>query len=190
MITQAKIRQHSERSVPGEESRVLSEGMIAHIGFHVEGRTHVIPMSYHYDSENPESIYLHGNRGSRLIQALCSGIQTCVEVTLLDGLVYSRSAKYHSMNYQSAVCFGIGREVTNNNEKAEIFRKAIERYFPGREEGRDYASAPEEHLTATSLVEIRITEWSAKRREGGPKGPLDSKRDAEGTCGVISATRG
>jgi nitroimidazol reductase NimA-like FMN-containing flavoprotein (pyridoxamine 5'-phosphate oxidase superfamily) len=190
MISEAKIKQHPERTATGEEGRILAEGMIAHIGFHVEGRTHVIPMSYHYDPSRPDCIYIHGNKGSRLMKAICSGIPICVEVTLLEGLVYSRSAKYHSMNYRSIVCFGNGREVNDNYEKAEIFRDAIDRYFPGREEGRDYKSATAEHLTATSLAEIRITEWSAKAREGGPKGPLDADPNAEGTCGVISATRG
>jgi nitroimidazol reductase NimA-like FMN-containing flavoprotein (pyridoxamine 5'-phosphate oxidase superfamily) len=190
MITEAKIKQHPERATSGEEGKILAEGMIAHIGFHVEGRTHVIPMSYHYDPSRPDCIYIHGSRTSRLMKAICSGIPLCVEVTMLDGLVYSRSAKYHSMNYRSVVCFGNGGEVMDPQEKGEIFRHAIDRYFPGREEGRDYKSATAEHLAATSLAEIRITEWSAKAREGSPKGPLDADPNAEGTCGVISTMVG
>jgi len=31
-----------------------------------------------------------------------------------------------------------------------------------------------------------MDEWSAKAREGGPKGPLDARDDAPGTCGVVA----
>ena len=41
-------------------------------------------------------------------------------------------------------------------------------------------------LDATLLVEIAIERWSAKTREGGPKGPLDEDATAPGTCGVVS----
>jgi hypothetical protein len=64
----------------------------------------------------------------------------------------------------------------------------IERYFPGRQEGKDYQKAPVEHLAGTSLVEIQIEEWSAKVREGGPRGPMDADPTAEGTCGIQLTT--
>ena len=186
MIAQAKIHQHPERSVPEEASDILAQGMVAHVGFTTGERTYVIPVSYHYDPSRPDRIYIHGGRSSRLMLVVCSGVQVCVEVTQLHGLVYSKSAKYHSMNYRSAVCFGKGREVKSVKEKEEIFKHAIERYFPGREEGKDYAKATLEHLQATMLAEIVIEEWSAKAREGGPKGPNDSDPFAEGTCGVTA----
>lgn len=90
------------------------------------------------------------------------------------------------MNYRSAICFGRGREIVSVEEKGEILKRAIERYFPGRQEGKDYEKAPAEHLAATILAEIQIEEWSAKAREGGPRGPMDSDPVAEGNCGVLS----
>ncbi|MCI0603113.1 pyridoxamine 5'-phosphate oxidase family protein [bacterium] len=185
MVTESKIIQHPERAVPQEAANILQEGLVAHIGFTVMDRPHVIPVSYFYELSKPDRIYIHGGKTSRLMQHLASGAQVCVEVTLLDGLIYSRSAKYHSMNYRSMVCFGRGSAVDLIEEKAEILKKAIERYFPGRQEGKDYQKAPVEHLAATTLVEIRIEEWSAKAREGGPRGPMDADPGAEGTCGIL-----
>jgi Predicted flavin-nucleotide-binding protein len=109
----------------------------------------------------------------------------CIEVTQLDALVYSRSAKYHSMNYHSVVCFGRGRVIDDPEAKARIFDAAVRRYFPGREIGRDYMAATLAQLNTTALLEIVIEEWSAKGREGGPKGPRDADPHAPGTCGVI-----
>ena len=186
MITEARIVQHSERNVTDEAPEILSGGIVAHVGFTESGRTYVIPVSYFYDISKPDRIYIHGGQSSRLMNVLCSGQEVCIEVTQLQGLVYSRSAKYHSMNYRSVVCFGKGRNVVNLKEKAEILRHAIERYFPGRVEGKDYEKAPVEHLNATCLAEITIVEWSAKARDGGPRGPHDSDASAKGTSGVES----
>ena len=41
-----------------------------------------------------------------MLRALADGIQVCVTVTLVDGLVLARSAFHHSMNYRSVVVFG------------------------------------------------------------------------------------
>ena len=188
MVSESKIVQHRERAVPEEASSILQEGLVAHVGFTIKDRPHVIPVSYFYDVSKPDRIYIHGGKTSRMMQHLASGAQVCVEVTLLDGLIYSRSAKYHSMNYRSVICFGKGRTFENGDEKAEVLKQAIERYFPGRQEGRDYQKAPAEHLVATILVEIQIEEWSAKAREGGPRGPIDSDPTAEGTCGIQLTT--
>jgi nitroimidazol reductase NimA-like FMN-containing flavoprotein (pyridoxamine 5'-phosphate oxidase superfamily) len=184
MIVESKITQHPERNVIDQASEILANGMVAHIGFTESGRTYVIPTSYFYDASEPDRLYVHGGQTSRLMNVLATGVEVCVEITQLHGLVYSRTAKYHSMNYRSVVCFGRGRSIDSSDEKQRILKKAIERYFPGRQQGKDYEKAPQEHLAATSLVEIRIEEWSAKAREGGPKGPHDADPNAAGTCGV------
>jgi uncharacterized protein len=182
---QTKIVQHPERSVPDEAQNILLAGHVAHVGFCVGDQPYVIPVSYYYGSENPNSLYIHGGKASRLMNILCSGAPVCVEVTITDGLVYSRTAKYHSMNYRSVICFGRGRSIDSLEEKSDILKRAIERYFLGREEGSDYQKAPVEHLISTSLAEILIEEWSAKARTGGPKGPTDNDPAARGTSGVL-----
>lgn len=185
MITQSKIRQHSERSVPEQASEILAEGLVAHVGFCLDGKPYVLPFSYHYDPEFPDRVYLHGSIASRTLQHLATGAPVCVEVTMVDGLVFSKSAKYHSMNYRSVVCFGTSQVISNPSEKNQIFERAIRRYFPGRTEGEHYTSATLAHLKQTTLLEITITEWSAKTRTGGPKGPTDADPHATGTSGIL-----
>jgi hypothetical protein len=144
----------------------------------------VIPFGYQFDPAVPDRLYLHGGPGGRAITCLESGEPVCITVTLLDGLVYSKTALYHSMNYRSVVCFGRGRRVTDRAVQDRVYERMIGRYFPGRTVGRDYSAPTEAHLQATALIEIRIEEWSAKMREGGPKGPTDDQPDVPGTCGV------
>jgi len=111
------IRQHPERSVPEEAGAIFAAGHVAHVGFVEDGLPYVIPFSYGFDPGDPARIHLHGATDSRALRAIAAGLPVCVEVTLLDGLVYSRTALYHSMNYRCAVAFGRGREVTDAAEK-------------------------------------------------------------------------
>jgi hypothetical protein len=178
------VRQHPERAVPRRAQEFLAQGQVAHVGFEQDSRPYVIPMLYHYSPEQPDRLYLHSGPASRTLQRLASGIPVCVTVTQLDGLVYSRDAKYHSANYRCVMCFGRGHVFEDEQEKRAMFEEMTQRYFPGRTAGRDYTPAPSSHLTSTAVVEVMIEKISAKMREGGPKGPHDAEENAIGTCGV------
>jgi uncharacterized protein len=180
-----KVKQHPERTVPQHAQEFLVAGQVTHIGFIQDGLPYVIPTLYHYSPEQPDRIYLHGGMSSRMLEELATGIPVCVTVTEVDGLVYSRDAKYHSANYRSVMCFGKGRIFEDEAAKRVMFEAMTQRYFPGRTAGRDYTPAPSSHLTSTAVVEVIVEQTSAKRREGGPKGPQDADPDAPGTCGVV-----
>jgi nitroimidazol reductase NimA-like FMN-containing flavoprotein (pyridoxamine 5'-phosphate oxidase superfamily) len=185
MSTRTIIRNHAERSVPEEAARIFAEGYVAHVGFVEDGQPFVIPLGYQFSAETPDRIYFHGSLASRAMRLMASGAPVCVTVTLLQGLVYSRTALYHSMNYRSAVCFGRGKQVTDSAVQRTVYERMVGRYFPGRTEGRDYSAPTEAHLESTALVEVEIEEWSAKMRTGGPMGPTDAVEGAQGTCGVV-----
>ena len=188
MITpteRTRIWNHPERAVPDETVQILADGMVAHVGFVQDDMPYVIPLSYHYDQGTPEALYLHGSVRSRAMKLLSTGAPVCVTVTLTDGLVYSRKAMNHSMNYRSAVVFGAAREVTDESEKSEIFDDMVQRYFPGRALGHDYNVPPSADLRITTLVKVRIEDWSGKARRGGPTGPDDDDPNALGSAGVI-----
>jgi nitroimidazol reductase NimA-like FMN-containing flavoprotein (pyridoxamine 5'-phosphate oxidase superfamily) len=184
----ATVRRHPERAVTEHAADILAAGHVAHVGFVDEGRPVVIPFGYQFDAEEPDRLYLHGGPVGRAIQCMQSGEPVCVTVTLLDGLVYSKTALFHSMNYRSVVCFGRGRRVTDRAVQQRVYERMVSRYFAGRTPGRDYSAPTTTHLDTTALVEIQIEEWSAKMREGGPKGPTDDQADAPGTCGVWKIT--
>jgi nitroimidazol reductase NimA-like FMN-containing flavoprotein (pyridoxamine 5'-phosphate oxidase superfamily) len=184
-IEETRIRQHPERSVPAEAPEILAQGLVAHVGFVLDGRPHVIPFTYQYDPAHPERLYLHGSPAGRTLTHLASGAPVCVEVSLLDGLIYSKTALYHSMNYRSVVAFGRARAMEDEGEKRAMFTKLIGRYFKGRAEGRDYSALTAEQLGATAVLEFTIEEWGAKARRGGPRGPTDDDPHAPGTSGVV-----
>ena len=183
--TRSEIRRHAERSVVDKAAAILAQGHVAHLGFVQDGQPFVIPLGYQFDAAEPDRLYLHGFPGSRAMLHVASGAPVCITVTLLDGLVYSRTALNHSMNYRSVVCFGRGRQVTDFEVQRRVYRAMVSRYFEGRTPGRDYSEPTDSQLLNTLLVAVEIEEWSAKAREGGPMGPLDRDDNAPGTCGVV-----
>ncbi len=184
------LRMHPERSRPDQAHEFLALGYVAHVGFAVAGEAgeapqpFVIPLTYQFDASEPDRLYLHGGVKSRVMDHVATGAPICVTVTLLDGLVYAKTALHHSMNYRSVVVFGRGRLVEDPARKSEILENMIRRYWPDRLAGRDYSTAPEGHLKITALAEIQIDSMSAKIREGGANGPGDNDPEAPGTAGV------
>ena len=185
LTERTRIRNHPERAVPEEASDILCQGLVAHLGFIQDDVPFVIPFTYHYDPDAPDLIYLHGSIRSRALKHLATGAPVCITVTLTDGLVYSRKAMNHSVNYRSVTLFGSAREVTDEGEKFDLFDKMVQRYFPGRTVGHDYNAPPSPDLGVTALVKVKIEEWNAKARRGAPTGPDDDKPDALGSAGVI-----
>jgi nitroimidazol reductase NimA-like FMN-containing flavoprotein (pyridoxamine 5'-phosphate oxidase superfamily) len=119
------------------------------------------------------------------VRLLRAGTPVCVEVTLLDGLVASRAAKSHSMNYRSVVVFGTADAVADEAVKRAIFERMTARYFPDRRAGRDYTPARAGELRAVELLAVRVEELSAKARSGPPLGPHDAEDEAVGSRFVV-----
>jgi uncharacterized protein len=141
---------------------ILDEGLVAHVGFAAEGQPLVVPMTYGREGER---LFLHGSIASRLMRALGSETEVCVTVTLLDGLVLARSLFHHSMNYRSVMIFGRAR-LLEGEEKLHGLRVISDHTAPGR---WTVARQPSDgELKATAVVEVPITEASAKIRSGGP----------------------
>ena len=84
-------------------NQILDAGFLASVGFCIDGQPFVIPTLY---GRNGEILYLHGSAASRMLRELGTGIPACVTVTVVDGLVLSRSVFDHSINYRSVVAFG------------------------------------------------------------------------------------
>jgi uncharacterized protein len=147
---------------------ILDEGFLCHVGFVLDdGRPCVIPTGY---ARVGETLYLHGSTGSRL--GLRPGMDVCVGVTLLDGIVLARSAFHHSMNYRSVVVFGRARRVSDPREKEEALGALVEHIVPGR--GADVRPGDRKELASTAVLAVPLDEVSAKVRRGDP---VDEEED-------------
>ena len=142
---------------------ILDEALIAHVGFVNDGQPFVIPMAY---GRKDDFLYLHGSPVSRLLKTLQQGIDVCISVTILDGLVVARSLFHHSMNYRSVVLFGKAKLVEDENDKMSALKALTEQIIPGRWQQARIPNHKE--LKATSVLLLKIEEGSAKVRTGAP----------------------
>lgn len=142
---------------------ILDEGLICHVGFAVEGRPFVIPTGY---ARVEDRLFIHGSQASRMLRTLAEGVDVCITVTLLDGLVLARSAFHHSMNYRSAMIFGRAFLVDDEPAKTAALLAFSEHVIPGR--WAEVREPTAQELKATSVLSLELTEASAKVRTGPP----------------------
>lgn len=148
---------------------ILDEGFICHVGFAPEGQPFVIPTGY---ARVDDKLYIHGSQASRMLRTLSGGVDACVTVTIIDGLVLARSAFHHSMNYRSVVILGRATLVEDREEKNAALLALSEHIIRGR--WAEVREPTEEELKQTTVLSLPLLEASAKIRTGPP---LDDEED-------------
>lgn len=142
---------------------ILDEGFVCHFGFVSDGHSVVIPTAY---GRVGDDLYLHGAVANYAFRTAASGVDVCVTVTLIDGLVLSRSAFHHSMNYRSVVVFGKATQVDDVEEKRRALLAFVDHVVPGR--STECRTPTDIELRGTIVLRLPITEASAKIRTGPP----------------------
>ena len=183
--SRTELRRHRERGRTDRDDlyAVLDAGLICHLGVIAGGAPRVLPTGY---GRLGDLLYLHGSSANGTFMA-GAGHQVCVTVTHLDGIVYARSVFNHSMNYRSAMIYGVARLLTDPAERTEALRIITEHLAPGQ---WSYVRLPsKKELAATSVLELPLTEASVKIRAGGPSDePEDYALDI--WAGVVPVTTG
>src|SRR6266516_4731513 len=154
-----KIRRHPERASYDRKTvdAILDEALLCHVAFAVDGHPSVIPTIH---VRVGDELYIHGSQASRTLRALNSGMEVCIEVTLLDGIVLARSTPKHSMNYRSVVLYGSAHPITDPTEKHEAQLALVEHILPGRAASVRPPNAAE--MKETLILAIPLDEASAK----------------------------
>jgi uncharacterized protein len=150
---------------------VLDAGLICHLAFVVNGAPVVIPTGYGHDGD---TLYVHGSSGAKSLRTAADDTEVCVNVTLLDGIIYGRSVFHHSVNYRSAMIHGRARSITEPDAKLRALRVVTEHLAPG---SWDYAREPTaKELAQTAVIALDLAEAAVKIRTGPP---IDDDSDVE-----------
>jgi nitroimidazol reductase NimA-like FMN-containing flavoprotein (pyridoxamine 5'-phosphate oxidase superfamily) len=159
-----KVRQLREKASYDRETinRVLDAGLVAHVAFVQDGKPVVVPMIYGRDGD---TILLHGARKARVIKLLEQTEQACLNVTLLDGIVYARSAFNSSMEYRSVTVFGTPRLVEGSDAKLQAIRIISEHTMPGRWD--ELRESHDREVKMTGVIALEIDTASAKISDDG-----------------------
>ncbi len=142
---------------------ILDEAMVCHVACQSEQGPLIQP-TLHWRVD--EVLYIHGSSKNGLFQQLLKGAEASIAVTLLDGIVFARSAFHHSVNYRSVILYGKAYEVTDEVEKRASLDALMEKFHQGR--SKEARPANDTELKATSVLAFKLENISAKVRTGGP----------------------
>ncbi len=149
---------------------IIDEALFGCVGFCADGQPMVLPM---VAARRGDVVYLHGAQSNRMLRTLRHGIPACLNVTLVDGLVLSRSALNHSFNYRSVILLAEASLVTDLEEKLSALKVVVDQVAPGNSL---YVRPPSlKEVRRTHLLRMPIVEASAKIRTGPPDDEPDDQ---------------
>jgi nitroimidazol reductase NimA-like FMN-containing flavoprotein (pyridoxamine 5'-phosphate oxidase superfamily) len=155
------------RGVYDKESvyTILDEALFCTVAFVRDDLPFQIPTGFCRMEDN---LYIHGSVGSTYMRDLASrACPVCIGATIIDGVVLARSAFHQSVNYRSAVVFGVPKKVTEEAEILRMFEVFTNKMQPSR--WKDIRKPAPGELKATLVLSVHIDEASAKVRTGPPK---------------------
>src|ERR1700757_923556 len=109
---------------------IIDVGIVCQVGYVIDGVPYVTPTN-HWRID--DYLYWHGSSASRMLKAQQSGIPVCFTVTHLDGIVFSRAAFNHNVNFRSVIAFG-NAELCSEEVKREALPVFVDR--PPNSRGR------------------------------------------------------
>lgn len=143
---------------------IIDDAHMCHVAFADDKGVHNIPMACWREGGH---LYIHGSNGGRIMKRLADGAQACITITHLDGLVLSRSAFGHSMNYRAAMIYGQFEVLEGEAERRASLSTFLQSLLPGREP--DIRPGNDKEFAATTILRIPLTEAACKVRAGGPR---------------------
>ena len=142
--------------------RVLDAGLLCHVGYIIDGAPYVTPTLYWREGDH---VYWHGSSASRMLRQT-AGMEVCLTVSHLDGLVLARSGFHSSVNYRSVMLFGRAEKVADPKSKLAGLEEFMEGILPGR--WAEIRPVTRQELKATTMLSMKIDEVSAKVRDAPP----------------------
>ena len=151
--------------------KIITEAVIGHMSFYYNGSVHSIPLPFWCIEDY---LYCHFSVNSRLVGLAEDENDVCISFTIVDGLVFAKSAFRHSMNYRSAVVYGQFELLHDDAEKI----KAMKQFMNLFDEKRwDRVRAPnKKELNVTAILKLPLKEAVVKIRQGPP---MDKKMDLD-----------
>jgi len=164
-LKRAHKRGHYDRETI---NAILDATPLCHVGYLIDGKPAVTPTIQWREGDH---VYWHGSSASRALRN-AAGMDVCLTVSLIDGMVLARSAFHHSANYRSVMLYGTATKISDPAVKAEKFKIFVDTLFPGRWDM--LRPMTDQEVKATTLLSLPIEEASAKIRAGGP---VDDEED-------------
>ncbi|MBI5132643.1 MAG: pyridoxamine 5'-phosphate oxidase family protein [Rhodopseudomonas palustris] len=141
---------------------IIDASIVCQVGYVINSEPYVTPTN-HWRID--DYVYWHGSSASRMLKEQQRGIPVCFTVTHVDGIVFSRAAFNHNVQFRSVMAFGKA-ELCDEEVKRKALEVFVDRLAPGL---WDYARKPtEQEWKATKVIRMKLDEVSAKVNDGLP----------------------
>lgn len=139
----------------------IDHTLLCFVGFTYEDQVRVIPTCQWRDGDY---IYWHGHAKAGNIINTQQPKKICMTIGEIDSLVMARSAFHHSINYHSAMIFGIPELVTDPAEKKKQFEIFVNKISTDR--WHQLRPITDTEIKATGMMKVKLDEVSFKLRDG------------------------
>ncbi len=181
-----RIRRLAERQTSDRDAlfELLDGELVGHLAAVVAGQPIVVPMGY---ARVGEHVLVHGSTGGGFaLRAAAEQATVAFAVTALDGLVFARSLFDSSMNYRSAVAYGVLEPVGDDEAEAALLALS-ERLMPGR--AAEVRPMLRKETAATRVLRLRLDDVVMKVRAAGASESADDGEDHSTWAGVVPLER-
>ena len=110
------------------------------------------------------AILLHTARNGRTRDVLTDNPRVCFSVAEMGRLLPADEAIHFSVEYAGVIAFGNARIVEDPDAATRALDLLMRKYAPHLEPGKDYRPVEARDLVKTSVIEVRVEAWSAKRK--------------------------
>lgn len=138
-------------------NEIVDASIVCSVGYVIDGSPYVTPTTHWRDGD---MLYWHGSSASKMLRAVGKGIEVCVTIFHLDGLVLARSGYNSTIDYRSVMMFGEASIVEGDDQKTAALKNMMDIIIPGRWE--DSREPSKQELKATTIVCMPIDEAAAK----------------------------
>lgn len=135
---------------------------VGHVATSWDEQPFITPILFWYDPQHHE-IYFHTNITGRLRANIERQDKVCIEASRVGRALPANTALEFALQYESAVAFGRGRLILDDDEKRRTLYGLIEKYFPKMTAGVHYRPITDQELKRTAVYAIAIESWSGKR---------------------------
>jgi len=159
-----KLRRPDRAMSEQDSSALLRRALVGRIGtVDAEGTPYVVPLNFVYEHEG-RRIHVHrGRQPGHLASNLGFSSNVCFEVDEPGPLVATGDAGCDTGQvYESVVCFGRARTVSDERERERIARLFLRKYIDENMPGRSYEPRLV-WLGAADFVTIDIGDLTGKR---------------------------
>jgi len=147
-------RKDREITDRGAMEAILDAAEVCRIALADGGEPYVVPVCFAYGDN---AIYFHSALAGRKMEILAKNPRCCVEVDRSSGPIQSDNPCAWEMRYQSVICTGTARVLTEYGEKRDAMNRILQHY------GSPEHAFSEKELEKVGLVKISLDGMTAKQ---------------------------